>query len=205
MWQDKDLKKKIVAVAFIVLMIFVMAGCEKKEESFEESIIRIDKKGKINESIVESFNKDYYDANELSMVFNAAIDSYNATIGSEASRLESLKVENGKVYASLSYDDCNAYEGVQGSTLFVGTISDAVEAGYSMDVTLKGTEAGDKISRVQIMGMKDKHIIILDEAVKVRVYEPIAYVSANVEVVSEKEARVTSEYGAGLAYIVLKK
>ena len=199
------MNRKICCAGLIALVVMTMAGCNKKEESFEESIISIDKKGRVSESIVESFGKEYYDANELSMAFGAAIDSYNATSGKDSATLASLEVKDNKVYASLKYDDYMAYEGVQGATLFVGTIKEASEAGYNMDVTLKGTEAGDKISRVQIMGMKDKHIIILDEAVKVKVYEPIAYVSANVEVIGNNEARVTSEYGAGLAYIVLKK
>ena len=50
----------------------------------------------------------------------------------------------------------------------------------------------------------DRHIIIMSEPVKLSSYSDIKYVSANVDVLGEREARILSESG-GLAYIILDK
>ena len=53
------------------------------------------------------------------------------------------------------------------------------------------------------MKMKDESIIVISEVVRVRSPKKIIYTSANVEVIDEKNARVSSD-STGLAYIVVK-
>ena len=103
----------------------------------------------------------------------------------------------------IAFTGPSDYESFVGENLFVGTVNDAYDNGYTMDVTLKGVKEGDKIGKVRIMGMSDKDIIILSEHVRIRTFKDIAYVSANVDVLSDNEARVLSE-SDGLAYLILK-
>lgn len=189
-----------------MLFVLTLSGCnEESNDSFAETTISIDKKGRISQQIVESFDKDYYDVNELKQEFEGAISSYNQSADTaEAIKLKDIHVEDGSVYVSLDYASAKDYSELQKEQLFVGTINDAYNAGYMMSVTLKGTQEGDKIGKVEIMGMSDKHIIILSEPVRVHAYSNIKYVSANVDVISETDARVSSESG-GLAYIILDK
>ena len=107
------------------------------------------------------------------------------------------------MFVDIDFTGPSDYESFVGETLFVGTVSDAYDDGYTMDVMLKGVEKGDIIDKVKLMGMRDKSIIILSEHVKVKTFRDIEYVSANVDVLGSKLARITSE-SDGLAYLVLK-
>jgi len=201
--------RKLTIISLLILIIvFSLTACEKAadDESYDETTITVDKKGQISETIVEAFNKDYYSTDELTTEFNAVIQKYNAQADdNDAAVLKEIKEENGNVYVKLDFKNHEAYEAVQNETFFYGTIGQAYDSGYNMDVTLKGLEAGDKIEKVQIMGMSDKHIVIFSESAKIKLYSPILYVSANVDVVSDKVARSSSESGSGLCYIILEK
>ena len=198
------MKSFAAKILISLLMILALAGCSsEKEEEYAETTLRVEKKGKVHETIVSSFTKDYYDINELGSEFEKSVSDYNTAIGSEEIKFKGIKKKGSDVFVDLYFTGPSDYESFIGEKLFVGTIGEAYDSGYTMDVTLKGVENGDKIGKVQIMGMPDRTVIILSEHVRVRTYRDIAYVSANVDVIGEKDARVISE-SDGLAYIVLK-
>lgn len=202
-------KTTCLALNFILLCSLFLYGCSSKDnaenESFDETTVSVSKNGEITEMIVAGFDKEYYSAEELKGEFVSEISTYNQSKGADdLAQLSNIEVRDGNVYVTMQFKSFDDYEAIQKEDMFVGTINDAYDAGYSMNVTLKGTVNGDKIGKVEIMGMKDKHIVIISEPVKVKTYRPISYVSANVEVINEKEARVNSESG-GLAYLVLDK
>ena len=181
----------------------ILTACSGDEENYEETTIKVEKRGRVSENIVESFDKDYYDIEELKSEFSGAVSDYNETIGGEEIKLKKVELKDSKVYVNIDFNGPSDYERFVGEKLFVGTIDDAYDNGYSMDVTLKGVENGDRIGKVQIMGMKDKDIVILSEHVRINTFRDIAYVSANVDVIGSKSARVVNE-SDGLAYLILK-
>ena len=188
--------------AVLCVLGILLSGCDKEEVFYETEIV-VDRSGQLTENIVESFDKDYYNLEELKEEFTREIAEYNETIGSEEIKLKKAELKDGKVFVTLTFTGPSDYQNFVKEQMFVGTINDAYDNGYSMDVALKGTENGDIIGKVQIMGMKDRNIIILSEPVKIRTPKEIAYVSANVDLIGKREARILSESG-GLAYIVLK-
>ena len=196
------MNKKTVLI-FIFAAALALCACSEAEEDFDETTIKVNKRGKVSERIVESFNKDYYDLAELEDEFTRSVMEYNAAMGSEEIRVKSIEQKDQKVYVDIDFNGPSDYESFVGENLFVGTISDAYDNGYSMDVTLKGVDSKDLIGKVQIMGMNDSTIIILSEHVRVRTFRDIAYVSANVDLIKPNEARVLSE-SDGLAYLILK-
>lgn len=191
------------AVILILAALLALGGCASDEENYEETTLTVQKRGKVTENIVESFSKDYYDIEELKGEFATAISDYNDSIGSEEIQLKKIELKNQKVYVDLVFTGPSDYESFVGETLFVGTLSDAYDNGYSLDVTLKGVEKGDKIGKIQLMGMMDKNIIILSEHVRINTFKDIAYVSANVDLIDSDSARVLSE-SDGLAYLILE-
>ncbi len=195
--------KRVLLTFFISLLLLMLAGCSGGEEKFDETTISVEKRGKVSERIVESFDKDYYDVEELKAEYVQSVSDYNESIGGDEIKLKKLELKDSKVYVDIDFTGPSDYESFVGEKLFVGTINDAYDNGYSMDVTLKGVEDGDKIGKVRIMGMSDKDIIILSEHVRIRTFKDIAYVSANVDVINNREARVLSE-SDGLAYLILK-
>ena len=192
---ESVMRKRIIVIMTAVLVC--LSACAEAEGDYAESTIVVAKKGRISERIIENFDKDYYNLDELKSEFESSVSQYNENIGGEEIRLKKVEL-NGTLLTGPS-----DYENFTGERLFVGTVKDAYDNGYTMDVTLKGVENGDKIEKVQIMGLSDKSIVILSEHVRVRTFDDIAYVSANVDVVGDNEARVLSE-SDGLAYIILK-
>ena len=187
----------------ILVLILALTGCAAKDEDFEETTITVARKGKVTEKIVESFGRDYYDLEELKGEFARSVSDYNDSIGGEEIELRSVELKDSKIYVNIDFKGPSDYERFVGETLFVGSINDAYDEGYTMDVTLKGVKTGDKIGKVQIMGMKDKNIVILSEHVRINTFRDIAYVSANVDVIGSRSARVLSE-SDGLAYLILE-
>ncbi len=201
MWSCK-LNRRIRNIIILVL-ILALTGCAAKDEDFEETTITVARKGKVTEKIVESFGRDYYDPEELKGEFARSVSDYNESIGGEEIELRGVELKDSKIYVNIDFKGPSDYERFVGETLFVGSINDAYDEGYTMDVTLKGVKSGDKIGKVQIMGMKDKNIVILSEHVRINTFRDIAYVSANVDVIGSRSARVLSE-SDGLAYLILE-
>lgn len=194
--------KKILLLLSILIMTFCFSACDKAQESFDESTLVLSKKGTVEQTIVESFDKPYYDINELKLEYENAVNDYNKSHEDSIS-LNDLKNMNGNVYVELNYSTCDAYEIFQNEELFVGTINDAYDNGYSMDVTLQGVKDKDIISKKELMDMKDMNIVIVSEPVLIKTFSNIAYISANVEVVDKNKARISGE-NDGLAYLILK-
>ncbi len=195
------MKTKIVLLCISVAIL--LGGCLEKENDYAETTLKLQKRGHVSESIVENFDKDYYNLEELKGEFTQMIGAYNDSIGSEEIKLKKIELKDSLVYVDIDFNGPSDYESFVGEKLFVGTIGDAYDNGYTMDVVLKGTEKGDKIEKIQIMGMPERTVIILSEHVRVKTFKDIAYVSANVDLIDSDEARVLSE-SDGLAYIVLK-
>ena len=179
---ESVMRKRIIVIMTAVLVC--LSACAEAEDDYAESTIVVAKKGRISERIIENFDKDYYNLDELKSEFESSVSQYNENIGGEEIRLKKVELNGTLLTVDLDFTGPSDYENFTGERLFVGTVKDAIE-------------------KVQIMGLSDKSIVILSEHVRVRTFDDIAYVSANVDVVGDNEARVLSE-SDGLAYIILK-
>ena len=197
------MKRKLLLILIMISMMMLMPGCYDEEGNYAETTITVEKKGRVRESIVDTFDKDYYSIDELKAEFTDSVAEYNEAIGGEEIKLRKIELKESKVYVDLDFTGPSDYENFVGEKLFVGTIGDAYDNGYTMDVVLKGVEKGDKIDKIKIMGMSDRNIIIMSEHARIKTFKDIAYVSANVDVIDGDEARVLNE-SDGLAYLILK-
>ena len=198
------MNRTFLKICILFIALIPLSGCAKDEYDFAETTITVEKRGRVRESIVESFDKDYYDLDELTREFSTSVEDYNEAIGGQEIRLRGIELKkDSKIYVDLEFSGPSDYENFVGEKLFVGTVGDAYDNGYTMDVVLKGVEKGDKIDKLKIMSMADRNIIIMSEHARVRTFKDIAYVSANVDVIDSNEARVLSE-SDGLAYLILE-
>ena len=197
------MKRKLLLILIMISLMMLMPGCSAEEGNYAETTITVEKKGRVRESIVDTFDKDYYSIDELKAEFTDSVAEYNEAIGGEEIKLRKIELKESKVYVDLDFTGPSDYENFVGEKLFVGTIGDAYDNGYTMDVVLKGVEKGDKIDKIKIMGMSDRNIIIMSEHARIKTFKDIAYVSANVDVIDGDEARVLNE-SDGLAYLILE-
>lgn len=194
--------KKCIFICSIIFILCTFVGCGSAEVVIAEPAFEINKKGEIVQTMVESFEKEYYSVDELKAELETALsDVSNKT--DESIELQNIYAENGKVFVKISYDTSSLAKSFLDEDIYFGTVNDAYDAGYLLDVNLKSVSDGLIIGKNELMGMKKNHIFICPESGMVYLDYKILYASANVEVIDDKSARVSSD-SDGLAYIVTK-
>lgn len=221
--------KKVTRVNILgalLLCVLCLTACGNKEQQNKPSdkgnakdemvtSISVNKDGTIESRIVEEFEAAYYDVSALqAMIEEAAADYSRETAAAEVS-LKGCKVVDNKVNVEITYNDCNAYAGFNGETFFAGTIQDAYEAGYDLNVTLKAVSSKDgaqTVSKQELLGMGDSHIVIFERPVqedgageeaagatmRINCYGNILYVGDGVSTVGKKSVDVSIDQGVGI-------
>ena len=128
-------------------------------------------------TIIEDFSESYYNLDELESTIQQACDTYNASAGKEAVVLKAVKEnDDHTVTVVMQYAAFNKL------ALFVGTVKDAFNAGYDLNVTLSSLKGdGEQIGKEDLLKMGEKHIAVVREAVNVRVWDKVRYGSEDVE------------------------
>ena len=152
-----------------VVAIFVLGGFGGKTAS--ENSIYIYKNGKVLSTSIESFDENVYDKSELKSYIRETISAYNKEMGSTLVRQKSFNLKNGVVTSVLHYANADAFTDFFGTELFVGTIAEAMAAGFEFDIPFASVNG--EVKEVT------NEAFILDEGYKV------AIVRANTKVTVE--------------------
>ena len=163
-------RKWIMRALCILCLAAMLTGCGREPE-VTETTIEVKKNGQVVHTIIEDFSESYYNLDELESTIQQACDTYNASAGKEAVVLKAAE-EN----------DDSAYSAFNKLALFVGTVKDAFNAGYDLNVTLSSLKGdGEQIGKEDLLKMGEKHIAVVREAVNVRVWDKVRYGSEDVE------------------------
>lgn len=196
------MRKSLILAAAVVCLAAVFAGCGGSESAMTETTIDVKKNGSVVHTIVEDFAEDYYDLQALQDTISQSCDAYNEAAGKEAVTVKSVAAVDGIVAVVMNYQDSAAYAGFNKQALFTGTVKDAFNAGYDLDVTLlSAKKEGAAIGKEELLGMGEKHVVIVREAVNVRVWDDILYYSEDVTPAGNAKT-VTVTDGNMLTYIV---
>ena len=198
------LKNFITVFLLMLLMLTLLTGCEKKDEDYAETAIIIGSKGIITNEIVEPFDKSYYDEEELRNTIDKELALYCQNSGNEDScMLDSLSVTDSVATARIEFRDYEAYAGFNEVDFYYGTVEEAMQKGYTSDVTLKSAVDETTISRYEFESLAESSIVVVSEPVLVKLPGRIAYTTANIDVIDKNLARMASD-SVGVGYIVLK-
>ena len=182
-----------------------MAGCSGGSDDPNDTTLSISSKGEITHHIVESFDKSYYNEDELRTGINEQIEEYCNEKGDDSLvKLKDLKILDGVATADLIFKDYSDYAAFNEVDLFYGTIEEAMEAEYPTDVTLKSVEDDETIGKYEFEALADNRIIVTGESLIIRTPGKIAYTTANIDVIDKSTAKMASD-SVGVGYIVLKK
>lgn len=173
----------------------------KDEVAATISSISVEKDGRISSTIVEDFMESYYDVDGLKSMIESSISEYKAEHEAEI-KLESCKVKDGVVNVLMEYGDYQTYAGFNNEDFFAGTIKEANWAGYDLNVTLRSTSDNATVSKPELLGMGDNHIVIVGSSqepdagqLRVNCYNEILYVGDGVTTVSKKSADISLSDG----------
>lgn len=192
--------RRITEILCAVCLITVLTGCSGNNRDIEASnLITIQKNGKIVETIADSFDKAYYSEEDLKEFVLEEISAYNRTKEKDSIQIDKLTVEDSEVMMKLIYKTSEDYQNFTEYTLFCGTIAEAYNAGYDLNVTLRSVKEEDAVGRKELLEMGDKHIVIAEAMLDIKVPNAILYISDNVSLMDDKQVTIGSE---GLAYII---
>ena len=190
-------------VLLLLTAALLLAGCGGDKDTEEATNLEFRKNGQVVHTIVEDFSASYYSLDELMSEVSSQADTYNGTAGSKRITVDSAEVKDGVITMVMTFQSAADYSSFYRQALFCGTVKEAFDAGYDLDVTLKSVkEDGTTVGRQDILEMGERHIIVLREAVTVRPWADILYVSGDVEAAGSREAASTDPQA--LSYIIFR-
>lgn len=173
--------KRVFCAALIAAAALTAAACGDQRSAVTETTIEAKKNGAIVHTIVEEFTEEYYSLDDLTQMMTEACETYNQTAGEGSVIVESAELEDGVLTAVMRYEDAADYTAFNGLPMFSGTVQEAVNAGYNMNVKLYPADGGEvPIGKEELLEMGDSHLVILREEMDVDVWDDVLYHTANV-------------------------
>ena len=203
-YQNHRKKPYLAALIPALLSLAFITGCSGGAGDLNETTLVIGSKGEITHNIVESFDKSYYNEDELRSQINEQIEDYCSSKGDDKLiKLKELKILDGVAEAEITFKDYNDYAAFNDVDFFYGTVGEAMAADYPTDVTLKSSEDDETIGKYEFESLTDNRIIVTSESILIKTPGKIAYTTANIDVIDKETAKMASD-SVGVGYIVLK-
>jgi len=120
----------VVLVIVIIIGVFVLGGCSTYETNTNTVYLLED--GKVVSNSVEAFDENVYSKNDLKSYIKGVVDTYNAE-HQNAVKQKSLNVKDGKATLVMEYASAEDFENFEGTEIFVGSVAEAVAAGYTFE------------------------------------------------------------------------
>lgn len=172
--------RKFICVSLCALLCAgMLAGC-KTSVSSEQSLVYVDKKGRVVSIDVESLEESHYDESELENFVKEEIDNYTNEHGKGTVSLEELKVEEGQAKLTMKYKTAQDYTDFNGIELYQGKIVKALAAGYDFKADFLKVENGKvtgSATTKEIYATEDLKVVIIKANNDVQVPGDICYIS----------------------------
>ena len=181
-----------IKIFIIMTVLCLLAGCGGGESVPERNTVSIQKDGTIRQTIVEQFEPEYYDIEELNIMAQEKIARLGST--NEAIVCESMKADGGQIVVEMTYQTDTDYRNFNNRDIFNGTVSEAAAQGYTFQ-NLVGTDGAAVGAEVVASAGEDRVVIIqtkAGEALDVSVYGKIVYASDNIALSGQKNAAISA-------------
>lgn len=208
----QSLKKIGVAIVCIA----VLCGCGssvKVPEIVKESSLVISADQKLTLHLVDAFDKSYYDVDGLKVMATEEVEQYHEAMKDDAStvvlkRVESVEGSSELVVVTYDFQGQKDYKSFVGKDFFYGTVEEAKQAGYDfvkLNQVLHGVAKEDTIVSGTLAegGYEKKHVILLEENMKVYAPAKAAYISEDAEVMEDGSVDTTGVSGQDFPVIIL--
>ena len=190
--------KKITLFMICIIMALSCFGCSSSNlgdislETGETGLYIKD--GIVSYGMKESFDKDYYNKDDLEEAVNSEIEEYNSgeLAGSEdAVTVSKLKIKSKEAYLVLEFASFSDYvnyvvnyEQVSEEEIFLGTLADANET-FVVDCQFVSVSDGQTVSDSDILENEEYNILIINGQTKVQIDGGAEYMSDNCSIDDE--------------------
>lgn len=195
----------------LLLAMLVLSGCSqaKVPDTVNVTSLVVSEQGEVTYYLADTFDKDYYNITDLTAMAMEEADSYNSEhlTGDEApvkvEKVEALDDGSGTVVVTQKFTSVDAFVDFNDGKLFYGTVGEAIAAGYDMDVILRSVKDGSLITKEDIVGQMDKHILITEEQAVIYCPYKVGYTSD--EAVYQDNGAVNATEAEDPVVILMKK
>lgn len=208
-------------VAVILLAGFMMCACNGQTakndadimaEMTSSCMIEVMKDGSIIETITEEFSQEYYKEESLKAMILSEVAEFNRTHEEETISVEQVERKDDNIIVKMTYPSAAVYteynaDDYNAMALFSGTVAEAYDAGYSLDIKMTDVKGEKSIGKEELLGMGSEKIIISEAAMQIKVPGKIQYIGERVEAESKNKVHMlTDENGeaVGKYYIIYK-
>ena len=192
--------KRALSFTLVLASAILLMGCGQKFEPTESTIF-VTSKGVVKSAIMESFDKSYYDFDELYKSVEKEVKVYCLDNIEETVTLTSLTEENDSVTLLMDYQTVEDYANFNEVLLFSGTFAQAVAEGYLPD-TLHDVEG--ITAEIDLEKQGDLKVLVTEESVCIQTSGRIKYVSDNVTLMDKKLARALEAGKMHPAFVLYK-
>ena len=192
--------KKKWNLCVVLVLAMLCAGCGQKFEPTESTIF-VTSKGVVKSAIMESFDKSYYDFDELYKSVEKEVKSYCLDKIEEVIKITSLTEGHDEVTLVMEYETAKDYADFNEVVLFSGTFAEAVEEGY-LPNTLQDAEGMD--AEIDLEKQGNLKVLVTEESVCIQTSGKIKFVSDNVTVFDKKLAKAMEAGKTHPAFVLYK-
>lgn len=186
-FSKKGIILKIIISLYLVLITVGSTACSLTSGE-QQTEITVLKDESINIQIIESFDKPYYDEEDLRQSILTKVANYNRSAGSGNISVEKIEVEEQSAKVLMHYVSPEDYAQFNKTVFFIGSTSQAKEAGYDLNTVLSGVEdAMETIGMSDMLNMSDYRILITDSKIPITLDGKIEYLSSNATVSKNKK------------------
>lgn len=209
--------KKVLHMGMCILTMMLLTGCSSFKP--QSDAVFVEKNGKIIRAFVDEFvdgSNQPYNVEDIRAMMQDELDAYSEKFGVAHVVLKECTLENGILTIQIACDEAKYYQDycsyynddftTEGPDVefFAGAVADAAAA-YDFEGEFV-TSQGEAARREDVTAEGYYKAVVLNEPLEVYVPGKILYVSSNVELVGEKQARVPVPEGGQpqRAYIIYK-
>lgn len=185
----------------LFLVMFFLAGCggSKSWKAWTDSGFAVEKDGQVIYCVVDSFDKGFYDIDELTGMAVEEVALFNGKNrsgeGTPASVEEVAAIEgsNGLVRVVYRFDKPDTYGAFLGESLFYGSLEEAVAEKliFEGEVLLNGSETIvlDEKNRTRFSG---NHVIVTSSKTVIRPPYDVLWYCDGVEILEDESVNAAN-------------
>ena len=189
-----------------ILLASCLYSCGEPEwtgEDVTSTTLGINTDGSVLEVVVEDFDKDYYDLDELRETIESDIADYNGSGDADDKdapiKLLDVAMEGSSVRTRTTYAGTNDYGRFTREPLYYGTVRQSGFSGFEMPSIL---DSGGGEDYAVSSDDYDKHVIFSDGHDRIIAPYKIIAVSKGVRLISETEADLSETEGRSALLLI---
>ena len=210
-------KKLILGVAAAVSILTACSGQGASAFAPTESSLYITSEGKVTSATVETYEADYYSADEMKAFIEEILAEFNASAGADSSTksasVKECTLTGGTAKLLIDFSSADAYlefmdqypdeeSAIQVTDLDITTVTDGVTKGYLVGKSFtKLAKEQTTVAADEIMKQSKLYVAAIEGAARIQTDGSIQYISEGVSVVGTNMIQTPEDE---VSYVVFK-